>query len=122
MSEAKIKTMRSFTWLAIICACLIAMMGFGPRSVMGFFQLPMLQDTGWDRSALAPGEFWRLMRFIELEQTYKDALNEAFAHRSYLLITAGFFCQRISGSFYYRAFSCLHLRPWSCFPVGGSGY
>lgn len=37
-------------WLAITCACLIAILGFGPRSAMGFFQLPILQDTGWDRS------------------------------------------------------------------------
>ncbi|WP_342588152.1 MFS transporter [Neorhizobium alkalisoli] len=29
---------------------MIAMLTFGPRSAMGFFQLPMLQDTGWDRS------------------------------------------------------------------------
>jgi len=26
------------------------MLTFGPRSAMGFFQLPMLSDTGWDRS------------------------------------------------------------------------
>ncbi len=26
------------------------MLTFGPRSAMGFFQLPMLQDTGWDRT------------------------------------------------------------------------
>jgi len=53
MSEEKTKTMRSFTWIAITCACLIAMMGFGPRSAMGFFQLPLLQDTGWERSTFA---------------------------------------------------------------------
>ena len=53
MSEAKTETMSKYTWLAIACACLIAMMGFGPRSAMGFFQLPMLQDTGWDRSTFA---------------------------------------------------------------------
>ena len=35
---------------AIGCACLISLLAFGPRSAMGFFQLPMLQDTGWDRS------------------------------------------------------------------------
>jgi hypothetical protein len=29
-------------WLIIICGCLIAAMTFGPRSAMGFFQLPML--------------------------------------------------------------------------------
>jgi MFS family permease len=37
-------------WLIIIAGSLIAVMTFGPRSAMGFFQLPMLQDTGWDRS------------------------------------------------------------------------
>ena len=36
--------------IAIVCACTIALLAFGPRSAMGFFQLPMLQDNGWDRS------------------------------------------------------------------------
>lgn len=35
---------------ALSCACLIALLAFGPRSAMGFFQLPILQDTGWDRT------------------------------------------------------------------------
>ncbi|MCM2474027.1 MFS transporter [Rhizobium sp. CG5] len=45
------KTARSSTpWLIIASGSLIAMLVFGPRSAMGFFQLPMLHDTGWDRS------------------------------------------------------------------------
>ncbi len=36
--------------LAISCACIIALLAFGPRSAMGFFQLPILQDNGWDRT------------------------------------------------------------------------
>ena len=35
---------------AITCACLIGLLAFGPRSAMGFFQLPILQDSGWDRT------------------------------------------------------------------------
>ena len=35
---------------AVSCACIIALLAFGPRSSMGFFQLPILQDTGWDRT------------------------------------------------------------------------
>jgi predicted MFS family arabinose efflux permease len=35
---------------AISCACIIALLAFGPRSSMGFFQLPILQDNGWDRT------------------------------------------------------------------------
>lgn len=40
----------SFPWLIIISGCLIAAMSFGPRSAMGLFQLPMLQEKGWDRT------------------------------------------------------------------------
>ena len=36
-------------WMIIICGSLIAMITFGPRSAMGFFQLPMLADTHWTR-------------------------------------------------------------------------
>ena len=35
--------------LLITCGCLIALVTFGPRSAMGFFQLPMLAEKGWDR-------------------------------------------------------------------------
>ena len=35
---------------AITCACIIALLAFGPRSAMGFFQLPILEERGWDRS------------------------------------------------------------------------
>jgi predicted MFS family arabinose efflux permease len=35
---------------AIIAAgCLISMLGFGPRSVIGFFQLPVITENGWGR-------------------------------------------------------------------------
>lgn len=37
-------------WFLILSGCLIAFMTFGPRSAMGFFQLPIISDKGWDRS------------------------------------------------------------------------
>jgi MFS family permease len=37
-------------WLIVACGCTIALMTFGPRSAMGFFQLPMLQEHDWERS------------------------------------------------------------------------
>jgi MFS family permease len=43
----------SFPWLIVVCGCLIAALTFGPRSAMGFFQLPMLEEKGWDRSTFA---------------------------------------------------------------------
>ena len=33
--------------LIITCGCIIALVSFGVRSAMGFFQIPMLNDTGW---------------------------------------------------------------------------
>jgi MFS family permease len=37
-------------WLIIVAGSLVTMLAFGPRSSMGLFQLPMLSDTGWDRT------------------------------------------------------------------------
>ncbi|MEM9278649.1 MAG: MFS transporter, partial [Pseudomonadota bacterium] len=34
--------------LIIICGCAIALLAFGPRSAMGFFQQPILDTTGWN--------------------------------------------------------------------------
>jgi len=34
----------------IVGGCLIAMLTFGPRSAMGFFQIPLLEEKGWDRT------------------------------------------------------------------------
>ncbi|WP_274424234.1 MFS transporter [Chelativorans sp. YIM 93263] len=43
----------AFPWMIVICGCLIAALTFGPRSAMGFFQLPMLAEKGWDRTTFA---------------------------------------------------------------------
>ena len=40
-------------WLIVACGCTIAMLSFGPRSAMGFFQVPMLAETGWSRTTFA---------------------------------------------------------------------
>ncbi|HSG95613.1 MAG TPA: MFS transporter, partial [Afifellaceae bacterium] len=37
-------------WLIIAAGCLIAMLTFGPRSAMGFFQIPLLEEKGWVRT------------------------------------------------------------------------
>lgn len=40
----------SIPWVIVICGCLVVALSFGPRSAMGFFQIPLLNDTGWDRT------------------------------------------------------------------------
>ncbi len=36
--------------VVVIAGCLISFLTFGPRSAMGFFQLPVLEDNQWDRT------------------------------------------------------------------------
>lgn len=56
MSNASIRprdiglTGNSLPWLIIVAGCAIALLNFGPRSAMGFFQLPLLEERGWDRT------------------------------------------------------------------------
>lgn len=50
MSTRAAATASRIPILIVICGCIIAAMGFGPRSAMGFFQLPMLEEKGWDRT------------------------------------------------------------------------
>src|SRR5689334_7565023 len=51
------QTARSMTWrtplVIIVCGCLIALIGFGPRSAFGFFLTPMSQANGWGRDVFA---------------------------------------------------------------------
>jgi MFS family permease len=48
---------RSPTWrtpaVIIVCGCVIALIGFGPRSSMGFFLTPMSAANGWGRDVFA---------------------------------------------------------------------
>lgn len=37
----------------LICGCLIALLGFGPRSTLGLFLSPMTQEKGWGRDIYA---------------------------------------------------------------------
>ena len=55
MSQISVATRQApaMPWLIIACGCLIAALTFGPRSAMGFFQLPMLADKGWDRTTFS---------------------------------------------------------------------
>jgi MFS family permease len=73
----------------VICGCLIAMFSFGPRSAMGFFQLPMLEARGWDRTtfglALAiQNLFWGL------GQPFFGAISDKFG--TWRVIASGGVC------------------------------
>ena len=37
----------------LVCGCLISLVGFGPRSALGFFLTPMSSENGWGREVFA---------------------------------------------------------------------
>ena len=39
--------------VVLVCGCLISLIGFGPRSALGFFLTPMSSDNGWGREVFA---------------------------------------------------------------------
>jgi MFS family permease len=39
----------------ILAGCLISLLTFGPRSAMGFFQLPIIAENGWGRDVFSLG-------------------------------------------------------------------
>ncbi len=50
MSIQKTKSSPTVPIALLVSGCLIALLTFGPRSAMGFFQLPMIEANGWDRT------------------------------------------------------------------------
>lgn len=48
-----VEARRIAPWGAIVAGCTIAMLTFGPRSAIGFFQLPMITEKGWSREDFA---------------------------------------------------------------------
>lgn len=51
MSQSQPLTLKA--QVIIICGSLIALLAFGPRSAMGFFQQPILDTTGWTSATFA---------------------------------------------------------------------
>ena len=76
-----------FPLIAISCACLIALLAFGPRSAMGFFQLPILQETGWDRSTFGFAMALQNL-FWGLGQPFFGAIADRYGTWRVLLIGA----------------------------------
>lgn len=81
-------TSRPMPWLIILAGSLIAVMTFGPRSAMGFFQLPMLADTGWDRSTFGLAMALQNL-FWGLGQPFFGALADKYG-TGRVLVLSGF--------------------------------
>ena len=77
---------RPMPWLIILAGSLIAVLTFGPRSAMGFFQLPMLQDTGWDRTTFGLAMALQNLAW-GLSQPFFGAIADKFGTWRVLLVS-----------------------------------
>ncbi len=77
---------RPMPWGIIVAGSLIAVLTFGPRSAMGFFQLPMLQDTGWDRTTFGLAMALQNLAW-GLSQPFFGAIADKFGTWRVLLVS-----------------------------------
>ncbi|MFT7674757.1 MAG: MFS family permease [Gammaproteobacteria bacterium] len=102
MSDTKAASPVSIPYLAITCACIISLLAFGPRSSMGFYQLPMLHDTGWDRTTFAMAMALQNL-FWGLGQPFFGAISDRFGTWrvlavGFVLYASGLLCMSMAPS------------------------
>ena len=102
MSRIAASSTNPMPWLIITAGSLIAVLTFGPRSAMGFFQLPMLADTGWDRSTFGFAMALQNL-FWGLGQPFFGALADKYGTGRVLVLSglvyaAGLVCMSIGTS------------------------
>ncbi|WP_377295650.1 MFS transporter [Rhizobium sp. SGZ-381] len=71
------RTAPGLPWPIIASGSLIVLLVFGPRSAMGFFQLPMLADKGWDRSTFGLAMAFQNL-FWGLSQPFFGAMADRY--------------------------------------------
>lgn len=71
----------------IVAGCLISMIGFGVRSVMGFFQLPVITEFGWGRDIFGLALAMQNL-FWGLGQPFAGAIADKFG--TVRVLVAGF--------------------------------
>ncbi len=55
MNQRTVQTAALAAPVIIMAGCLMSMITFGPRSAMGFFQLPIINENGWGRDVFSLG-------------------------------------------------------------------
>lgn len=89
-NEASVAQKSGVPWLIIIAGCLIALLTFGPRSAMGFFQLPMLAEKGWDRTTFGMAMALQNL-FWGAGQPFFGAIADKYGTWRVLLLSALFY-------------------------------
>jgi len=90
-TQATTAAQAGIPWLILIGGCLIALLTFGPRSAMGFFQLPLLHDRGWDRTTFGMAMALQNL-FWGAGQPFFGAIADKFGTWRVLLLSALLYC------------------------------
>ncbi len=71
--------------LIIIAGCLIAVLTFGPRSALGVFQIPVLQEFGWGSDTFS---FAMAIQYLlwGVGQPFAGAMADRFGSRAVLVV------------------------------------
>ncbi|WP_026381145.1 MFS transporter [Afifella pfennigii] len=80
-------TSTQLPWLIILAGCAVALITFGPRSAMGFFQLPLLAEKGWDRTTFGLAMAIQNLAW-GLGQPFFGALADKFGSARVLILSA----------------------------------
>jgi MFS family permease len=86
--------------LIVACGCIVAMLTFGPRSAMGFFQQPIIAANGWGRDVFSMAIAIQNLLW-GMGQPFMGALADRFGTLKVLwvgitLYAAGLYCMTIS--------------------------
>ncbi len=88
--------------LVVAAGCLLAMLTFGPRSALGFFQLPIIAANGWGRDVFSLALAFQNLIW-GMAQPFAGALADRFGTLrtlwgGILLYSAGLYCMTVSTS------------------------
>lgn len=107
-NEASVAQKSGVPWLIIIAGCLIALLTFGPRSAMGFFQLPMLAEKGWDRTTFGMAMALQNL-FWGAGQPFFGAIADKYGTWRVLLLSALFYSSGLAMMAWATSASILYL-------------
>ena len=101
-----------FSWqtpiIILICGCLIGVLGFGPRSGLGFFLKPMSTEFGWGRDVLSLALAIQMLLW-GAAQPFAGALSDRFGPVPVLSVGAILYGLGLAGMSYSSSPAFLHL-------------
>ncbi len=92
----------------LICGCLIGLLGFGPRSGLGFFLAPMSQANGWGRDVFSLALAIQMLLW-GAAQPFAGAVADRYGPVSVLSVGAVLYALGLAGMAYASTPGLLHL-------------